>query len=124
MSKRAQRRVKRKPRKVKGKNSFHHTVNRLKKLSRGAQVQAMSVANNRFIRDFVTHVKRLRHQKLSPKQQKVIQRHKLKLRKLVNRRTKLSSKRHLLSQKGGFLPALIPLIAAAAGPVVAAIVGQ
>ncbi len=49
--------------------------------------------------------------KLSPKQKKALSRHKKHLRNLTTKKLSLKKKRHLLVQKGGFLPALLgPII--------------
>ena len=83
----------------------------------------MKLANNQFIRKFCTHIKKLRHAKLNKSQRKVLQANKATLRKLANGKVSLKSKRKMLSQRGGFLPALIPLIASVAAPAIQGIVG-
>ena len=83
----------------------------------------MRMANDNFVRKFCTHVKKLRHTKLHPSQHKVLAVNRAKLRKLANSKVSLKSKRKMLTQRGGFLPALIPLIASVVGPALQGIMG-
>jgi hypothetical protein len=79
----------------------------------------MSIANNKFIRDFSAQVKKLRTRKDIPTAiRKKLKRHSLRLRKLANKRTSVAAKRKILSQRGGFLPLLL-----AALPAVGSIIG-
>ena len=79
---------------------FNHALGQLKKLKASQQRQALSMANNAFIRQFVNHIKKLKHVKLSPATRKVFRKHKKTVRKLANSRTSMSKRRNMLSQKG------------------------
>ena len=106
-----------------GSNEFLQTLQKLKSLPNAHKYQAMRMANDNFVRKFCTHVKKLRHTKLHPSQHKVLTVNRAKLRKLANSKVSLKSKRKMLTQRGGFLPALIPLIASVAGPALQGIMG-
>ena len=82
-------------------SKFLTALNRLKKLKKHERRQAMSMANDSFIRQFCSKVKSLKHAKVSAKTQKALRRHKKKLQKLMNTRTSISQKRAILSQRGG-----------------------
>lgn len=82
-------------------SNFSHALRRLKKLKASDQHQAMKMANAAFIRQFCNHLKKLKHTKVSSKSRKVLRKHKSQLRKLINGRTSLSKRRHMLSQNGG-----------------------
>ena len=86
--------------------------------------QAMRMANDNFIRKFCTHVKKLRHARVHPSQVKVLSANRAALRKLANGKVSLASKRKMLSQRGGFVSALIPLIASIAAPSIKTMVVQ
>ena len=102
-----------------GNTSFHRALHRLKKLKPAHQSQAIGMANNAFIRQMCAHVKKLRYnKKVTPKSAQRLKRHRTKLRQLVSARTSIDKKRKLLSQRGGFLPALLPLLISTVGPLV------
>ena len=76
------------------------------------------MANNDFIRQMCIHIKKLRTQRnLKPQQITALKHHAPKLRALVNTKVPLTKKRSLLSQRGGFLPMIAPLLMSVAGPV-------
>lgn len=100
-----------------------HTLQKLKSLPKAHKCEAMKLANDQFIRKFCTHVKKLRHVPLRSSQRKILASNRAALKKLVNNKVSLKSKRRILSQRGGFLPALIPLIASVAGPALQGIMG-
>ena len=77
------------------------------------------MANNTFIRQFCTRVRKLKHAKLTPKLEGKLRRHKAKLRMLSNGKTAIKRKRAVLSQRGGFLPLLMAAI-----PAIASVVGS
>ena len=78
----------------------------------------MEMANNDFIRQMCIHIKKLRTQRnLKPQQIAALKRHAPKLRALVNTKVPLTKKRSLLTQRGGFLPMIAPLLMSVAGPV-------
>ena len=98
--------------------NFRTAMGRLRRLKPHHQCQAMKVANNDFIKEMCTHIRKLRHKKnLSRKQRHGLMRYAPKLRTLVNGKVSLKKKRSLLSQRGGFLPMIAPLIMSVAGPV-------
>ena len=105
---------------VRGNATFRRALYRLKRLKPKHQCQAIGMANDAFIRQMCTHVKKLRYNKkvkLAPR----LKRHKGKLRQLVSARTSISKKRKILGQRGGFLPALLPLLVSTVGPLVGSI---
>ena len=112
--------AKRRPsRKVNRSNAkFRSALLQLKRLKPHHQCEAMKMANNGFIRQMCTHVKKLRRAKLNGKQINSLKRHRNKLRALTNARVSLARKRKLLSQRGGFLPLLIPLLGSIVGPAI------
>ena len=71
------------------------------------------MANNGFIRQMCTHIKKLRYKKLKGKQVEVLKRHPHKLRTVS-----LNKKRQLLSQRSGFLPVIAPLLMSVAKPII------
>ena len=110
-------RVNKRKRKQRG-GKFNATLSRIRKLSPTQRRQAMTIANDKFIRQFLSNVKKLRKAKLHPSMTKKLKRHSRALRKLVSKKTSLKAKRKVLSQQGGFLPLLL-----AALPAVGSIVG-
>ena len=111
--------VKRKRKQQSHSNKFNATLKRLKSLKAPQRRQAIEIANDKFIRHFVAHVKKLKRatglrQSLKTK----LKRHTKTLRKLTNKRGSLKSKRKMLAQRGGFLPLLLaalPAIGSIAG---------
>ena len=97
---------------------FRSALLQLKRLKPHHQCEAMKMANNGFIRQMCTHVKKLRRAKLSGKQVKSLKRHSHKLRALANAKVSLARKRKLLSQRGGFLPLILPLLGSIVGPAI------
>ena len=88
--------------------NFTNALRRLKKLKPSEQHQAMSMANNAFIKQFCKHLKKLKHAKLSPKTRKALRKHKKVIRQLIHTRTGMSKRRRILTQKGsGILGSLI-----------------
>ena len=107
------------PRKAKRSNTkFRSALLQLKRLKPHHQCEAMKMANNGFIRQMCTHVKKLRRTKLNGKQIQSLKRHRNKLRALANANVSLTRKRKLLSQRSGFLPLLIPLLGSIVGPTI------
>ena len=84
-----------------GKSHFASAIYRLKKLPKRRQVQAIGMANDKFIRQFCSRVKKLRHAKLSPKAASSLKRHRKQLRSLANTRVSVKRKRQILTQRGG-----------------------
>lgn len=83
------------------RSDFHQSLLRLKKLKARDRSQAISMANDRFIRQLSQHVKKLKYAKLSTKARKSLQKHRKSLRSLSNNRTSMSKRRKILSQHGG-----------------------
>ena len=104
--------------------TFHRALLRLKKLKGRQQSQAIGMANDTFIRQMCQGVKKLRYSKKVNRQSaRRLHRHRANLRQLVSPRLSVHKKRKLLSQRGGILPALVPLLLSAIGPVAGGIVG-
>ena len=116
--KRRQRANKRKRRNSRRKksSSFHTVFKKVMKLSPSQRIQAMKLANNKFISDMSRQVKKLRHARVSPKMQKRLKRQSKNLRKFTNRKTSIATKRRMLTQqRGGFLPLLLAALPAVGG---------
>ena len=98
----AKRKVHRKKtRRTNKRSNFAHALQRLKSLKGNEQQQAMNMANNNFIRQFCSYLKKLKRMKLTRKKKQALQKHKKQLRQLVNARTPISKRRHILTQSGG-----------------------
>ena len=101
MAKRRTQRKTSKRRQHRRSSNFSVALKRLKKLKPNEQRQAIHMANDKFIRKLCNELKVLKHAKLPPKRKKALQKHKKKLRQLINARTSVSKRRHILTQKGG-----------------------
>ena len=104
-------------------SKFRRAVMRLRSLKRNQQSQAIGMANDSFIRQMCSQIKKLRYKKLKGRNTKALKRHSKTLRKLVNSKTSISSKRKILSQRGGIFPLLTPILMAAAGPALGGLAG-
>ena len=96
---------------------FAQAISVLKRMKAKNQRAAAVGASNAFIRDvsgFLTKI-RNRPELVKASHKKILQRHQKKLQKLVHAKTHVDMKRLILSQKGGILPALIPIIVALIG---------
>ena len=114
-----QRRVNKKKRSTKRKSSFRTVFKKVMKLRPAQRVQAMKIANNKFIKDLSSQVEKLQHARVSSNMQKRLKRQSKKLRKFTNSKTTLVTKRRMLAQqRGGFLPLLM-----AALPAIGSIIG-
>lgn len=108
---------------VKGK--FRNAIQSLKHMRPAKQRAAALGSSNEFIRDISSFFSKIRKRPdlLSSKRlRNVLKQHRSKLRKLVHAKTPLSVKRRILSstgrslsQTGGILPFLIPIIVAGIG---------
>ncbi len=123
-ARKARRNVQKPGRRTKKSNRFHLALMKLKRMKDGQRRKALSMANDAFIRQMCTYVRRLRYARLSPAVQKKIQRQKEKLRKLIMPKTSLPVKRKMLSQRGGFLPAMLAAAIPAALPAIGSMVGN
>ena len=104
-------------RKIPVKKKFADAIKRLKRMKTSNQRAAALGASNEFIRDVSAFMSKLRKQPdlVKGSHRNVLKRHSLKLRKLIHAKTPLEKKRMILSQTGGILPALIPIIVAIIG---------
>ena len=93
------------------------TLKRLSKLPVAQQQRQLRLANHKFIKDLCSATQKVRYAKfnVAPTLRKKLNRHRHHLRTLVSRRTSLQKKRQLLTQRGGIVPALIPILVAALG---------
>lgn len=100
--------ARRKANRKKSSKNFANALRRLKKLNARDQHQAIGMANNTFIRQLCTQLKKLKHAKLTPKSKKELRKHKKRLRQLLSPRIGMSKRRRLLTQGGGgFLKAIL-----------------
>lgn len=104
-------------------SKFSKTIQTLRKMNTADRCKAIRFANDKFIRDMVTHVKKLRNKKVSPQTRKLLRKHRKRLRFIANPKVSMQRKRKALSQKGGFVGALLPLLAPLAVPLLSRIFG-
>ena len=95
----------------------------LKSMNASDRCKAIANANGNFIRKVSASMRKLRYRPISTKQRKRLRTYRKQLRKVANPKSSIASKRKVLSQKGGFLPALLPLLAPLLGPVIGGIFG-
>ena len=99
-------------------------LQRLKKLKANEQRHAISMANDTFIRHLCKELKMLRHVQLTPKKRQALRKHRKSLQKLINSRTSMAKRRHILTQKeGGILSGILSAIPFV-GPVLDLITGH
>ena len=121
MAKRKKVKCSRKSKKRKGSSMFSNKFKRamftLKKLTPEKRRLATIGASNLFIRDVSSALKKIRSRPhlVKGKHRKVLKKHRDKLRRLVNAKVSINKKRSILTQKGGIVPVLIPIICAAIG---------
>ena len=101
---------------------FHKALCVLKSMNKSDRTQAIANANGNFIRKVSSAVRKLRYRPFSGKRRNKLRTYRKQLRQLANSKTSITSKRRVLSQKGGFLPALLPLLAPLAAPIIGPIV--
>lgn len=111
MSKRRMAKRKSGKRKSSKTQKFSSAIQSLRRMKASERCNAIRFANDKFIRDIVSHVKKLRNKKVSPQVRKKMKNHSKYLRFIVNPKVSIQRKRKALSQKGGFLPALLPMLA-------------
>ena len=116
--------VKRKRGRVAKATKFSKAIQALRYMKPNQRYNVIRNANDKFIRDMVSHVKKLRTKKLPPKFQNTLKRYSTKLRMISSPKISLQRKRNTLSQKGGFLPALLPILGPIAGAVLGGIFGR
>ena len=103
--------------KLKVKEKFAKAVSRLRRLRPSQQRALVSGASNEFIRDVSGFLRKIRKKShmIKTSHRNVLWRHRNKLRKLIQAKTPINRKRAILIQKGGIIPALIPIIVALIG---------
>lgn len=109
-----------KRKKIKVKRKFKNAISRLKTMTARQKRTAALGASNEFLHDISRFFKKLRKRPdlvTKSKHRRILKRHKSKLRKLVHAKTTMNDKRRILAQKGGILPALIPILVAGIGAV-------
>ena len=87
-------------------------------MSKKQEYKVVAGASNEFIRDISKHISKLRnkpHLVKNSKHRKTLKKHQKKLRRLINSKVGVKSKRTILFMKGGIFPLLIPIISAAIG---------
>lgn len=105
-------------------SKFSKAIQSLKSMKANQRYTAIRNANDKFIKDIVSHVRKLRTKKLSPKLEKLVKQHSKKLRYISNPKVSLRKKRKALSQKGGALPALLAMLTPVLAPFVSSIMGR
>ena len=92
-------------------SKFFNALQRLKKLNAKDQHEAISMANNTFIRQFCKQLKKLKHAKITPTGKKALRKHKTRLRQLLKPNIGFSKRRRILTQGGGgFLKTILRFI--------------
>ena len=89
-------------------SKFNRVMKRLKQMNSNQQRQALTMANDAFIRQLSNQVKKLRHINLNAPLRTRVQSQKKKLQKLVLPKTSIRTKCKKLTQRGVFLPLLVP----------------
>ena len=102
-------------------NKMMMALQKLRRMKPNVQREAMRRSNDAFIRSLCSCLKKLRHTRVSPKLRKRMQRHKKYLQKFLRKNTSISTKRKMLSQRGGL--GFLPLIFAAA-PAIGSLLGN
>ena len=105
------------------RTTFANAIQRLSKLRPNQRVEAMKLANNKFIQQFCNNVKKLRRTPLSSTQHKRMRTQSKNIRKLISSKTSYNTKRKMLTQRGGFLLPLLlpPLLSAGVGAITSAL---
>ena len=94
------------------KKKFYEAIKKLHRLKGSQQKAAVSGASNEFINDISKTLRRLKcaPNLVSSKFKRRIGKQRSKFKRLSQANTTLKAKRRILTQKGGFLPLLIPLL--------------
>ena len=108
---------KRRVKRLQIKNKFKKAVFHLHRMTPLTQRSKVVGASNEFIRDVSGFMSKIRKRPdlVKASHRKTLQKHKKVLKKLIHAKTPIAAKRLILSQKGGIIPALIPIIAAIIG---------
>ena len=94
-----------------GAKKFKSAIRQMRLLKPPQQLQAMKVANDKFIKHMCREVRKLKHKQLSKPLQVRMQKNAKKIRKLISPRTSMRVKRRLVTQRGGFLPLVLGALA-------------
>ena len=99
------------------KDKFKKAVFSLRRMTPQTQRIKAIGASDEFIRDISGFMSKIRKRPdlVKASHRKTLQKHKTALKKLIHAKTPIGAKRLILSQKGGIIPALIPIIAAIIG---------
>ena len=89
------------------KTGFKRAISTLCKMNTKDRTEAIRYSNDQFIRDFCAEIRRLKYKKLEPKQLYTVKKYKTTLRRLSNPRISVAMKRKTLTQKGGFIGAIL-----------------
>ena len=114
------RKKKRPSKKVCVSKNFYHAMQTLKRMKGKRRVKALNNANDNFIKDLSSTLSKVRHQPpnilhTNPNLLRRIQFQRQALQRFSNKSTSMKAKRKMVKQKGGIIPALIPIIAAGIG---------
>ena len=106
-----------KKKKISVKRRFAKAMSVLRRMRAKKQRSAVVGSSNDFIRDVTGFLTRIRKRPdlVKSSHRKILKRYRKKLNKLVQAKTPMHMKRFILAQKGGILPALIPIITAIIG---------
>ena len=100
-------------------SKFVKAIQTLKRMRPSQRCIAIRNSNDKFIRDVVSHVRKLRSRKLPLKMKGHVKKHAKSLRLIANPKVSLKKKRQRLSQKGGgILKVLLPILGTVAGPII------
>lgn len=103
--KRCERRKRVKP---KSSAQFSKIIQLLRSYNENASSKLIRHANDKFVRDIVSHIKQLRYK--TEAAIKTMKQYSKSLHLIANPKISLAKKRRVLAQKGGVLPAILPLI--------------
>ena len=107
------------------RSKFRKAIQVLKRMHPSQRCIAIRNSNDKFIRDVVSHVRKLRSRKLPMKMEGQVKKHVKSLRLIANPKVSLKKKRQRLSQKGGgLLTVLLPMLSAVAAPIISKAFGN
>ena len=92
------------------KSDFTQAMIKLSKLRPNQRIAAVKMANNKFVRQFCNSVNNLRKTKLPIHVVNKLHNKSASLRKLVSKKTGIKAKKDVLTQRGGFLGFLLPIL--------------
>ena len=108
-----------KKKKKTSRSKFGKAIQVLKRMRPSQRCIAIHNSNDKFIRDVVSHVRKLRTRKLPLKMKGHVKKHAKSLRLIANPKVSLKKKRQRLSQKGGgLMTLLLPMLSAVAAPII------